>query len=426
MSESNSGGPLSGVSVTNVYDSTLRRVKLVVLTNGVAVCSVTNNYDAASRLSVIGDTTNSETYSYLANSPWVSQIVFKQSSTTRMTTTKGYDNLNRFLGVTNVNASSVVLDKHAYGYNSANQRTTVTNTDSSYWNFNYDSLGQVTAGKKYWSDGVAAAGEQFGYGFDDIGNRVNAQAGGNERGVGLRNSSYFVNDLNHYTSRTVPGFADIVGSSSTSSTVTVNGLSTYRHSDFFRAEVPINNAGGPVWQTITNLGVLAGGSNTVSNVTGNIFLPKNPELFTYDNDGNMTSDGRFTNVWDGENRLITITSKTGAATASLVKLDITYDYMGRRIQKIVSTNSGSGYVASYTNRFVYDGWNVVAVLDGGNHLMYSFVWGSDLSGTMQGAGGVGGLLSMTVYTGPNLGSYFYCYDGNGNVTAQSTPLTAPS
>lgn len=35
----------------------------------------------------------------------------------------------------------------------------------------YDTLGQVTSGKKYWSDGTPVAGEQFAYAYDDIGNR---------------------------------------------------------------------------------------------------------------------------------------------------------------------------------------------------------------------------------------------------------------
>jgi RHS repeat-associated protein len=75
---------------------------------------------------------------------------------------------------------------------------------------------------------------------------------------------------------------------------------------------------------------------------------------------------------------------------------------------------------SYTNKFVYDGWNVVAILDGGNNLLYTFTWGTDLSGSMQGAGGVGGLLSITycaTNAGTNAGTYFPCYDGNGNVVA---------
>ena len=36
---------------------------------------------------------------------------------------------------------------------------------------------------------------------------------------------------------------------------------------------------------------------------------------------------------------------------------------------------------------------------------------------MQGAGGVGGLLAMTIHSGTNEGTYFYCYDGNHSVTA---------
>ena len=164
-------------------------------------------------------------------------------------------------------------------------------------------------------------------------------------------------------------------------------------------------------------GVLGGSTNTDATITGSLFLPQNPENFSYDPDGNLISDGRFTNVWDAENRLIGMTNIANIATAGKYALSIAYDYQGRRIQKIVYTNSGSAWIASYTNKFIYDGWNLVAILDGGNNLLDSFVWGNDLSGSQQGAGGVGGLISMTVYSGANTGTYFYCYDGNGNVMA---------
>jgi len=59
----------------------------------------------------------------------------------------------------------------------------------------------------------------------------------------------------------------------------------------------------------------------------------------------------------------------------------------------------------------------VAVLDGDNAPVLSFTWGTDLSGSVQGAGGVGGLLWMTVPSGANAGTYSYAYDGNGNVMA---------
>ena len=162
------------------------------------------------------------------------------------------------------------------------------------------------------------------------------------------------------------------------------------------------------------INVTAPGQTTVS---GHAFLAQTPESYTYDADGDTTQDGHFTYGWDAENRLTNLTSLSSAPTASKYKLDFVNDYMGRRIQKIVSTNNGSSYVGSYTNKFVYDGWNVAAILDGGDNLLYSFTWGTDLSGSMQGAGGVGGLISMTVHSGTLAGTYFYCFDGNGNVAA---------
>ena len=69
---------------------------------------------------------------------------------------------------------------YAYAYNNANQGTATTNVDNSRWVYAYDSSGQVTSGKKYWADGTPVAGEQFAYGFDDIGNRATSQAGGDQ------------------------------------------------------------------------------------------------------------------------------------------------------------------------------------------------------------------------------------------------------
>jgi RHS repeat-associated protein len=45
-------------------------------------------------------------------------------------------------------------------------------------------------------------------------------------------------------------------------------------------------------------------------------------------------------------------------------------------------------------------------------LTKTYTWGMDLSGSMQGAGGVGGLLAVTDSTG----TFFPTYDGNGNVS----------
>ncbi len=147
LSESYSGGPLNGLTVTNIYDSLLRRTTNGLWNGSAWLTQTRYTYGAASRLLSVSDGTNSGTYSYIANSPLVSQIAFTNSGAWRMTTTKNYDYLNRLTSISSANASSVVLDSHAYSYNSANQRTAVTNTDSSYWSYQYRPIGPGDLGR---------------------------------------------------------------------------------------------------------------------------------------------------------------------------------------------------------------------------------------------------------------------------------------
>jgi len=349
----------------------------------------------------VSDGTNNAAYSYLANSPLVSQILFKQNSTTRMTTTKTYDLLNRLTQVSSAPGASYTLPlAFNYSYNVANQRTHNTLADGSYWIYGYDSLGQVTNACKYFADGTAVAGQQFDYSFDTIGNRTQTKAGGDQTGSNLRSANYYANNLNQLTNRDVPAYVDIMGASILSNSVTVNGSTAYRKGEYFRQQLAANNASSALWTNI----IVSGGLN----VTGNVYVAKQPEVFKYDADGNLTNDGRFAYIWDGENRLTKMVVNTNVGPQ--YTLNFSYDYQGRRIQKMVSTNS----VGIYTNRFLYDGWNVVAEVNPASSLVRSYVWGTDLSGSQQGAGGVGGLLAVSYY-GSTTTNCFVAYDGNGNV-----------
>jgi len=126
---------------------------------------------------------------------------------------------------------------------------------------------------------------------------------------------------------------------------------------------------------------------------------------TYDLDGNMLTNGEWTYVWNGENRLI-------QASNSTTVLTFKYDYMGRRFEKSV--------VDSSTNSFIYHGWNLIsetAVTSGTSETTF-YVWGLDLSQSLQGAGGVGGLLSVTESDGK---SYFPAQDANAYSGTFRTP-----
>ena len=168
LSESFSGGTLAGLSVTNGYDQYLRRTNLAAQYSSTPFLQHSFCYDTASRLQTVTDNTTatpySATYSYLAKSPLVSQITFKSNTVTRMTTSKQFDFLNRLTSISSGIGASAV--GYSYAYNSANQRTRSTLADGSYWLYEFDSLGQVIAGNKYWADGAPVAGQQFNYTFD--------------------------------------------------------------------------------------------------------------------------------------------------------------------------------------------------------------------------------------------------------------------
>jgi len=155
---------------------------------------------------------------------------------------------------------------------------------------------------------------------------------------------------------------------------------------------------------------------------------------SYDTDGNMTRLGEWYHTWDAENRL-TGSQPVGFATNGAVRLEYVYNHNNLRVAKIKKRLSGRGagypfdpsqagtWDAIETRRYVWDGYNIAAeiVIDEvapSTNVTY-YTWGLDLSGTLQGAGGVGGLLAVTTADldqPDSLTTYYPSYDANGNVT----------
>ncbi len=127
--------------------------------------------------------------------------------------------------------------------------------------------------------------------------------------------------------------------------------------------------------------------------------PPSSILPKYDLDGNIITNGVWSFRWDAENRMVAAYSNDEL----LVVND--YDDRSRRIRKVT---------AQGMRTFLYDGWNVLRETVGAS--TNYFCWGLDLSGTLQGAGGVGGLLAVMV-DGATPATYYPCYDANGNITA---------
>jgi RHS repeat-associated protein len=400
-------GANGGLVITNTYDSLFRRRSVFVA----SLPSATLNayaYDDSSRLTNVTDNAYSVGYCYLANSRLIGGITSRQSSTVRLNSTLSYDHLNRLFDI-----SSDAFGQSST-YDKANQRTRVYLADGSYWSYQYDTLGQVTAGKKYWSDGTPVAGQQFEYSFDDIGNRVQTKAGGDQAGGNLRAANYSSTTKNTYTSRDVPGYVEVLGLANASATVTANGQSAYRHGEYYDTAVPVSNSSGAVYPAIVTTATLG----TSVSATNHVFVPQSTESFFYDADGNLLSDGRWTNTWNCENRLTQMESLSSAPVDSKRRLQFEYDYQGRRIRKKVFVwNSGtSSYPSTPASdlKFVYDGWNLLAELNSTNNaVIRSYIWGPDLSGSLQGAGGVRGLAALKT---ADASGHFVAYDAGGNVS----------
>ncbi len=240
----------------------------------------------------------------------------------------------------------------------------------------------------------------------------------------------------------VPGTAQVRGFTDSDATVSVNVNGTCRYSNFGTTAQSSSRSGATSTASAAQTSFFYGGDeadNTTSNLwkelevyaainpsgtntpdvvyasTGTVFIAKTPEQFTYDADGNMTSDGRFHYFWNGENRLV-------CASNAEVVVTYAYDHRGRMVRKDVSRTDNSPFsILHYT--FVWDDWNIIRETLTTNHysLTTDYVWGLDIDGTLQGAGGVGGLLAV-IRSNSNSNSSLYLptYDANGNISEYVT------
>ncbi len=137
----------------------------------------------------------------------------------------------------------------------------------------------------------------------------------------------------------------------------------------------------------------------------NQYISAGPATFGYDANGNLTSDGANSFVYDVENRLV---SRTGAATANL-----RYDPLGR----LYETSGGSAGIT----RFLHDGDELVAEYNSGGTMLRRYVHGSSIDDPMavfEGSG-VADSAARLVKTN-HQGSVVALTDWNGNLLSKNS------
>jgi len=336
----------------------------------------TYTYDSARRLKTTTSPAGTSGYNYAGAGRMVTNLALGNGTGIQNT----FDALARLTATRLTNSSGTELNSHTYLYDQGGRRTNAVRVDGSYVRYKYDDIGQVKVAQGFESNGTVRVHEQSGYTYDAAGNL-------NYRTNNALTQTFNVNNLNELTTATRSGNMTVAGATTmeaTSVTVADNGnspVSALRYGDrsFARTNVTLLNGNN----TFVAVAQDALSRTDTHSVTASLPSTVN---FVYDLNGNLLTDGNRHFSYNDENQLTT------AIVTNATKSEFTYDgKMRRRIRK--------------------------------ESVWQNLTRGNDLSGTRQGAGGIGGLLARTdnLQTGTRKHACFHA-DGNGNVTMLTDSL----
>jgi len=348
-------------------------------------------YDSMLRLHTLSSPAGTFTYNYAnATGRQIASLALPGGSSIAY----GYDPAGLLTSTALKNSGNTVLDSSGYTYDAVGLRTNVLRADGTHVGYGYDNLGQLTSATGFEANGTPRFNENFGYAYDPAGNltqRINDTLA----------QTFTVDPANELTHvlRTTSVMTVAGGLTNTPTSLVINSTNAIIYADktFAATNVPLVDG----LNTFTNVLTISGTSYT-NKLTKN--LPVSANL-SYDLNGNLTGDGLHGYEYDCANQLTRITQ------TNKFKSEFVYDGFGRRRIRREYAWTGSWVPTSETH-YVYDGMLVIQERDGNNAVKVSYTRGLDLSGSSEGAGGIGGLLART----DGNGSAFYHTDGNGNVT----------
>jgi RHS repeat-associated protein len=291
------------------------------------------------------------------------------SSTTGSGITNSYDALGRLVSsATDMDGTGRTLNS---SYDAASNRTALTGDSGYSAGFAYDLLGRLSAYKEGGTTPVVS------FGYDAAGRRSILATG---RSGTTSSVAYGYDAVGRLTALT----HDLAG------TLYDEAL-TFGY----------NPAGQIATQTGSNDGYA---SNTAYNVNRaytsnglNQYTASGSASLSYDANGNLSSDGTTSYVYDDENRLV---SASGGHSATLA-----YDPLGR-LWQVSSSATG-------TTRFLYDGDRLVMEYDGSGHLLRSYAHGPGADEPLVWYEGSAG-WARRYYHSDHQGSVIALADDGGN------------
>ncbi len=451
-----------------------------------AAYAATYKYDGVGRLFRVlgpglptGDgTNNGVTYTFLAGAATsatdlVHQTQFKNAAGTVLGwTERSFAQYhNHVTGVQNNFGSLTTftpISTYGYGYDTLDRRTRKERGGAAYaatapWAAHYEQYGyndrnELTASDFFagaFGSGTPDAAKNHDYAYDPIGNRLTYVSGAEPT------TTYTRNALNQYTRTDTRNSAgSLIASQSLAydldgnlteaallADMNCDGLSDFNDIDGL---ILAMTSCTTYAQTYPACNCLHGDLNNDGLVNFDD-INDFPAIVATGNADSVAS--RF--VWDGENRLIEVQPFNNPPREGQKKVEFRYDYLGRRVEKKVSTWSldidpgpavTPGWAVTDTRRFVWNDWLMLMEFDNSGNSLRKYTWGLDLAGQsgnpsasgLSAAGGIGGLLAVEDANGttaPGSGpggnpladdlSYIYFHDANGNV-GQTVNLAAGS
>lgn len=397
-------GPWPDNTVSYSYANRLR-TSLSLLAPNADAWTQTYSYDAARRLTNVTSPAGAFTYQLggaAPSSPLVKELLLPNGAYV----TNDYDGNARLIGTALQNTGGVNIDVQTYAYNQGNQRTQQVFSAGNFMNYTYDSIGELQTALGEEPGGATNRWqEQLSYTYDAAGNLT-------QRTNNAFFENFSVNNLNELTAITNNGTLTVAGTTTSPATnVTVNTSNAVLYVDatFASTNQPWINGNN----TYTAVARDSYGRLSTNIVNVNLFGTNN---FAYDLNGNMLTNNAQTFVYDDENQLIAVWVTNNWMS------QFAYDGKFRRRIRKEFTWNGSSWTKTNEVRYIYDGNVVIQERNTNNLPQVTYTRGTDLNGSLEGAGGIGGLLARTVNSSivnPQLSAFasaFYHCDGNGNIT----------
>ncbi len=418
-----------GMALVRGYDASGRMTRISLEQDGTPSKHYDYEYDASGRLTMAKEGPRKAVYAYEPGTKRVTEIGQFSSENAVAKTTIGYDANGRQTSVysrPSEPSTNVTFLKHVYSYDPLDRVSLVTQTafDSfeaieSQISYGYDARNQLTSTAMVLpssSGQQPVEGRSVSYRYDEIGNRTQ---GGNDDAP----DNYVTGDRNFYLQATASGHIEISGTAHPDAIVTVSAVekasnqmlveddSVERTGSIFyyRLESGLALPGQTVELAFT-IALPGLGVDTVGTSTIDVIVPFGDETPMHASAGYRTEDAYHEYTWTPEGRLQSVESPLRFKTT------YEYDAFGRRIARKLwkwSADEGAYPATPHRDqRYIYDNRRIIAVYNAKTQeLASTYLWGPDLSGTLDGFHGVGGLAAL----GHEGQSFYPVTDRGGNV-----------